>query len=625
MLHTIIIEDKSQKTMEEGKDLAQEEEQSGHCYGGKEPELQPFTLDSHQLNFTTIPTHFSEMNTDPSVPELNQEHTVQPKSQGGADKEAMKKQSILAAGSLKASSTALGDLHQPEQSQDANQNLILGHGTCRSARCATVNCMGLQSYRPSSLHVSKGEPDSTKEKEGSPEAPEEPAPPTRKKTQQLDELERMFQEDRYPDNEKRREIAATVGVTPQRVMVWFQNRRAKWRKTEKLTVKESKKCSAAASALSVISQQSSQSAVFLPVPQLSDPVHIQPATLMMGTATVNCSSMLTGQSAPLVSTSVASVSGRTTPYEPPTKAISQSTFASLKEELFPGIPSPPPIRRASLPLNMVINQNNPVVPLMLDSPSSEYSPASQETSASDSFTYNTQSQSVNTPVQCSYPEQLEPTANLETPYHPSVTQPGAYPFNQYPQHQLSQLHHFPIHLTGNVLPSVQLTSANKSNTAFVSLPGNGGLVTYGTAEAAQGYLQNPIGGQILIQPSAGSSGYIPAFQAVPWNEIYIQGAPAPTQLCSQVPLSSSGGGEQPQYAHSQNVQSSSCLLQLPKAAFPGSALLFTAKQMVSAAQDSSPGHPSQAEPMAACEGASDTDHIPRDDENIGDSSEDSKN
>lgn len=29
----------------------------------------------------------------------------------------------------------------------------------------------------------------------------------------------MFQEDHYPDNEKRREIAAVVGVTPQRILV----------------------------------------------------------------------------------------------------------------------------------------------------------------------------------------------------------------------------------------------------------------------------------------------------------------------------------------------------------------------------------------------------------------------
>ncbi|NXM72234.1 NOBOX protein, partial [Serilophus lunatus] len=71
--------------------------------------------------------------------------------------------------------------------------------------------------------------------------------PVRKKsrtfynTEQLGELEKMFEEDHYPDNEKRREIAAVVGVTPQRILVWFQNRRAKWRKSEKLNVKGNKK------------------------------------------------------------------------------------------------------------------------------------------------------------------------------------------------------------------------------------------------------------------------------------------------------------------------------------------------------------------------------------------------
>ncbi|NXY20191.1 NOBOX protein, partial [Atrichornis clamosus] len=59
--------------------------------------------------------------------------------------------------------------------------------------------------------------------------------------EQLEELEKMFQEDHYPDNEKRREIAAVVGVTPHRILVWFQNRRARWRKLEKLSVKDTRK------------------------------------------------------------------------------------------------------------------------------------------------------------------------------------------------------------------------------------------------------------------------------------------------------------------------------------------------------------------------------------------------
>ncbi|NXO07821.1 NOBOX protein, partial [Oriolus oriolus] len=60
-------------------------------------------------------------------------------------------------------------------------------------------------------------------------------------SEQLEELEKTFQEDHYPDNEKRREIAAVVGVTPQRILVWFQNRRAKWRKLEKLSTKDNRK------------------------------------------------------------------------------------------------------------------------------------------------------------------------------------------------------------------------------------------------------------------------------------------------------------------------------------------------------------------------------------------------
>lgn len=37
--------------------------------------------------------------------------------------------------------------------------------------------------------------------------------------EQLEHLEALFQEDHYPDAEKRKIIAASVGVTPQRIMV----------------------------------------------------------------------------------------------------------------------------------------------------------------------------------------------------------------------------------------------------------------------------------------------------------------------------------------------------------------------------------------------------------------------
>ncbi|XP_027762569.1 homeobox protein NOBOX [Empidonax traillii] len=436
-----------------------------------------------------------------------------------------------------------------------------GPAPCWSHQCPAAQ----QFYRAPSVLESRSSHDAVKEdKKGEREKKallENPRilPPVRKKSrtfynaEQLEELEKVFQEDHYPDNEKRKEIAAVVGVTPQRILVWFQNRRAKWRKSEKLNAKGSRKLPKSPPL------SDDYGAPPPPVPPLPDVARDQSAALGGNTGAGNCSSLLRAQPAPLSSASASSVAGTVAPRESvQTKASPQLSFNPGRVECFPSLPSPPPIRRAT---NLPFSPHSPAVPSVLGAASSECCLSGQESGSRETFTYSIQSQGWSPPPSCHYPEQLETTGNLESMYCQYSSQGGIYPLSQYSQqHQFSHFCQLPDHLATNVLSSDHLPPPTplESHPAFLALPGNTGAATHGTTQATYG--QNHMGGQLVPQQPSGHSD-ITAYQAVPWSDFYVQGAQLSNQLHSQMTFSSMAGGQS---------FTEPCLLQVPNGTALGS-------------------------------------------------------
>ncbi|XP_071985736.1 homeobox protein NOBOX isoform X1 [Engystomops pustulosus] len=361
------------------------------------------------------------------------------------------------------------------------------------------------------------------------ESSDEMAAPSRKKSRtlynmdQLQELERLFMEDHYPDSEKRKEIAEIIGVTPQRIMVWFQNRRAKWRKIEKTSVKGSKKpvpgCAGMSHPESDIRMSSALSrpeAVSLaasaghhPYGQLSgvrNGLSLVPSALLQRSQSVEVSSQHGGSSC--TSNSSGSGSGLGSPgvvRRPPS------------QEYPPTFHSPPPIRRAGLPMTMTFNSSSHMVPVLLDTPESTCTPPLSVDA--DMFTYNIQESPM--------PDPISASMRYAPQYYHQSNPLGPFQVPQYPQFQ-----HLPVH---------SLTPTSPDDSAFLAMSANNpGMLAYGNPGP---YLQGHPASHIVLQP--GTAGGL--FHPSPWNDMYLQGAPytcsrpQPGNVCS-IP-------EQPQYSH----------------------------------------------------------------------------
>ncbi|XP_016365295.1 uncharacterized protein LOC107706194 isoform X1 [Sinocyclocheilus rhinocerous] len=352
-----------------------------------------------------------------------------------------------------------------------------------------------------------------------------PLMPPKKKTRtfystdQLEELERVFQDDHYPDGDKRKEIAASIGVTPQRIMVWFQNRRAKWRKTAKATAKK---------------PPASQGQPCVQVNR--PPVFTAPA--------------VTSQHAKPGNTLHPYSTIRTSCISPPGPAcvdvapcVSQGGFL---EYMPPPMHSPPPIRRASLPLITAYNPTTHTVSLLLDTPehsepsSADTTPLSLQTDTG--FDYDGLGTSVKLDYMTSAPQNSALNFQLKTfpqqtnnllPQQTNTLLPqkSSCLMSQQSSTILPQYSHL-SYLT----PSPYLTPNPTESSSAPYLPLTTGTSNTLPAYTSSGhaYLQSQTGNQMLLQSG------VHAFQAYPWTtDMYGQSGQY-TQAVFRPQLSSQG-------------------------------------------------------------------------------------
>ncbi|XP_041758021.1 homeobox protein unc-4 homolog [Coregonus clupeaformis] len=362
-------------------------------------------------------------------------------------------------------------------------------------------------------------------------------------TDQLEQLEGMFQEDHYPDGEKRKEIAATVGVTPQRIMVWFQNRRAKWRKASRSTVKPEHKqtCSSL--------PDPNPTPLHAPHPHPSAAAgHITP---FIPPAGLSLPLPPTNQALPSYSTLLASLSSSPTGRSRGggEGGLPSGPQGGSVEHLPPIMYSPPPLRRASLPL--LTTFLNPPNPTPTPPP-----PTPQPTPTSPFF-MDVLEPHPHPPNRDTQGLTLQTDTGSLFDYSSDLLSSSSSSVKIDPQHYLTSSHQGGATVSyqpqasrlAYLTPSPYLNPNPPEGSApppsYLTFgPGGGpGVVTY--AAGGHTYFQAQTGGgPILLQ--SGLHGGITAYQSYPWDQIYSH--PAVFQQrnqCSQFTTTTLGSRDHP--------------------------------------------------------------------------------